>query len=91
MIDKEIIVLRVLNEFNSYPKLIDSYSDSNFSFIIMTLLGPNLDVLKKRKGYLPVKTVLMITIQLIEALQQLHSKGFIHRDLKPDNLVIGVQ
>ena len=30
-------------------------------------------------------------MQLIERLQIMHSKGFLHRDLKPDNILIGSQ
>jgi casein kinase 1 len=36
-----------------------------------------------------LKTVAMIAIQMLERIQFLHLKGFIHRDVKPDNFVIG--
>jgi len=31
----------------------------------------------------------MIGLQLIDRLEALHSIGYIHRDIKPDNLIVG--
>ena len=36
---------------------------------------------------LSVKTTSMLAIQMIERMQLLHSMGFVHRDLKPDNFM----
>ena len=57
----------------------------------MTLLGKNLEVLRQlspcRK--LSELSVLRIGIQVVQALHDLHSVGFIHRDVKPSNLACG--
>lgn len=37
-----------------------------------------------------VKTILMIGLQMIDRLEALHRIGYIHRDVKPDNLAIGL-
>ena len=54
------------------------------------LLGPSLEKLFNMcNKKFDLKTVLMIGIQMIKRIQFLHSKGILHRDVKPDNFVIG--
>ena len=56
----------------------------------MRPLGLNLyKVIKKKGGKLSLYTIYGITIQIIERLRVLHSYGFVHNDLKPDNIMIG--
>jgi serine/threonine protein kinase len=65
-------------------------SDCEFRVMAFQLLGPNLENLFNycsRKFSL--KTVLLLADQLILRFQHVHSKGYIHRDVKPDNLLIG--
>ncbi len=58
--------------------------------MVMELLGPNLEDLLNFCGrkFSPI-TVALVALQLLERVEQLHSKSFLHRDIKPDNFVIG--
>jgi serine/threonine protein kinase len=56
--------------------------------IIMDLLGPSLDkILDERKKF-RLKSVILLAIQMLELLKYIHDKGYIHRDIKPDNFVM---
>ena len=58
----------------------------------MQLVGNDLDeiMMRSAKGKFSVKTSLMIGLQVIDRIQALHKIGYLHRDIKPDNLTIGL-
>lgn len=57
----------------------------------MELLGTSLeDLMEKRKKF-SVKTVAMIGYQMVSLLEHIHNKHIIHRDIKPDNFVLGLE
>ena len=59
-------------------------------FITMAFIeGKDLNQLLKEEGPLPLERSLKIARQLCEALDAAHSEGVVHRDFKPQNVLVG--
>jgi len=65
--------------------------DGEHAVMVTELLGPSLeDLLRFCCGRFRLKTVLMVADQVLRRIEQVHANCIVHRDIKPDNFVIGL-
>lgn len=81
-------ILSQVNSFIGFPTFIDYGEAMGRRLLIMQLLGPTLEELKQIHKKFSLKSTIRIGIQLLQRFRNLHSKGFIYRDVKPENFVI---
>lgn len=65
-------------------------AEGEYFVLAHELLGPTLCDLKQYSGYrFSLKTILMLADQAIMRLAFMHRKGYVHRDVKPENFLMG--
>ncbi|MCL2365239.1 MAG: Stk1 family PASTA domain-containing Ser/Thr kinase [Defluviitaleaceae bacterium] len=70
-------------------QIYDSGQDGNICYIVLEYIdGTNLKTLINRKAPFDNDTTIAVSIQVAEGLLEAHSFGIIHRDVKPQNILV---
>jgi len=86
----EYQVYRAIDPAQGFPSVHWCGSAGRCNVMVMELLGHSLESLYVKCGRrFSLKTVLMLAIQLIDRIEHQHKNHFLHRDIKPDNFLMG--
>ena len=64
--------------------------DDEHYYMVINLLGESLQTIKNSRGVFSLTFTLQVGIQIIQLLKSIHDCGLIHRDIKPDNFLLGL-
>ena len=86
----EYKIYKYLQNGFGIPKVYECSKDKKYTILIMDLLGDSLEKKFTECGRkFSLLTVLMIMEQLVTRIEFVHSKNLLHRDIKPDNFLVG--
>lgn len=78
-----------------HPNIVNIYDvgceNGNYYIVMEYVEGITLKTYIERKGQLTFKEALSIAIQVARGIQAAHAKGIIHRDIKPQNIIISTE
>lgn len=72
------------------PKIYEYMHTPKLNIMVMELLGDDLDKLFKKHKQFKLSTTLLLGINIITLLENLHNIGYIHRDIKPNNFMLSL-
>lgn len=76
----------------SHPNIVEIYDvgedEGNFYIVMEYIEGKTLKQLIKKRGVLSLPEAIDIMLQLLDALASAHDSYIIHRDIKPQNIMI---
>ena len=72
------------------PHVFYCATEGDYNIMVMDLLGPSLeDLFNICNRKISIKSVLMLADQMLTRIEFVHSRHFLHRDIKPDNFLVG--
>ena len=87
----EARVYKALSGGSGVPDIKWYGTEGDYNCMVMELLGKSVEELfNSCHRKFTLKTVLMLADQMLTRIEYIHNKGYLHRDIKPDNFTIGL-
>ncbi|AMW27897.1 protein kinase domain-containing protein [Arthrospira platensis] len=86
---QEAATLQTLGEHHQIPRLYAYFEELNKFYLVQEYIeGETLEAKVQREGKLSESAVRAILTSLLGVLQYIHDKQIVHRDIKPDNIIL---
>ena len=90
LLEEETYILYAIKDGLGIPKILSFGKTKNYCILVEPLLGKSLfDIFEENQYNFYLEDICLIGRQIIERIQWIHSKYILHRDIKPQNLLIG--
>ncbi|XP_072997215.1 casein kinase 1-like protein HD16 [Typha latifolia] len=83
-------VYNTLGGIHGVPRVHYKGRQGDYYVMVMDMLGPSLwDVWNNNSHTMSIEMVACIAIEAISIIEKIHSKGYVHGDVKPENFLLG--
>jgi serine/threonine protein kinase len=97
MASNKVLLRRFEQEFRAasqldHPNIVRGYDFGyvdDMPYLVMEFVeGESLGTMLERQGRMPVNDAIKLIVQVAQGLHRAHKQGLIHRDVKPDNILV---
>lgn len=87
----EAVLLKEFSKLDSIVTIIDVFEANSTAYLVMDFIeGISMKQLIQTEGILPFSDMYKLMLPVMKDLCIIHEKGLIHRDISPDNLLVGL-
>jgi len=91
LLKNETKIYQYLSGIEGIPTVLYFGIDEENNYMIITLCGKSLQNIIDLTYYFSLNDVISISKKMVKRLESIHNKGLIHRDVKPDNFLFGLE